>query len=213
MKDLWNEGTIHQKTRCWSQGMDGWRPVEQIAQLKWYLMATGIPLMNESEMAALILDTLVRICSFYPSRYVHGLSPMLFVSRSNHIPIYGTCLVMLLFQYQLHIFHSDSDNAVIRPLPRAKRLLSEPNTLPHLVQLLLTFDPRLVEKVVTLLNIIMEVGTIQNWFILTGLGDLEDARRRRLCIQEGTQSPIVMVAPYHMLNSNLGTNACILEAV
>ena len=52
---------------------------------------------------------------------------------------------------------SDSEDAIIRPLPRAKRLLSEPNTLPHIVQLLLTFDPRLVEKVVTLLNIIMEV--------------------------------------------------------
>ena len=70
MRELWTEGTIHQKTRCWSQGMDGWRPLEQIPQLKWYLLATGIPLMNESEMAALILDTLIRICSFYPSRYV-----------------------------------------------------------------------------------------------------------------------------------------------
>ena len=56
-------------------------------------------------------------------------------------------------------FHSDSDGAIIRPLPRAKRTLSEPNILPHMVQLLLTFDPRLVEKVVTLLNMIMEVGS------------------------------------------------------
>ena len=46
----------------------------------------------------------------------------------------------------------------MRPLPRAKRLLSEPTTEPHIVQLLLTFDPRLVEKVVTLLNVIMEVN-------------------------------------------------------
>ena len=63
---------------------------------------------------------------------------------------------------------SDVDKAVIRPLPRAKRVLSEANTLPHIVQLLLTFDPRLVERVVTLLNLIMEVGGLQlelwTWF-------------------------------------------------
>lgn len=94
MKELWSEGTIHQKTRCWSQGMDGWRPVEQIAQLKWYLMATGIPLMNESEMAALILDTLVRICDFYPCRCVHGLSPMLLAVSHCHTYPYGVHVIM-----------------------------------------------------------------------------------------------------------------------
>ena len=95
--------------------------MEQIPQLKWHLMAKGTSLINESEMAALILDVLVRMCKFYPSR--------------------------------------DSEGGIVRPLPRAKRLLSEPNTLPHVVQLLLTFDPRLVEKVVTLLNVIMEVSS------------------------------------------------------
>lgn len=99
--------------------MDGWRAVEQIPQLRWHLMAQGTSLINESELAALILDILIRMCSFYPSR--------------------------------------DSEDAIVRPIPRAKRLLSEPNTLPHIVQLLLTFDPRLVEKVVTLLNSVMLV--------------------------------------------------------
>ena len=50
----------------------------------------------------------------------------------------------------------DPDGAVVRPLPRAKRFLSEANTLPHIVQLLLTFDPILVERVVILINIILE---------------------------------------------------------
>jgi len=51
----------------------------------------------------------------------------------------------------------DADGAVVRPLPRAKKMLSEPSVLPHVVQILLTFDPRLVEKVVTLMNLIMQV--------------------------------------------------------
>ena len=35
----------------------------------------------------------------------------------------------------------DGDGAIIRPLPTVMRVLSEPNTLPHIVQLLVTFDP------------------------------------------------------------------------
>ena len=56
------------------------------------------------------------------------------------------------------LYFRDIDGAVMRPLPRAKRMLSEPSTLPHLVQLLLTFDPLLIDKVVTLLNNIMQVS-------------------------------------------------------
>ena len=51
----------------------------------------------------------------------------------------------------------DTDGAVVRPLPRVKKYLSEPSILPHVVQILLTFDPRLVEKVVTLMNLVMQV--------------------------------------------------------
>ena len=79
-------------------------------------------------------------------------------------------------------FHSDVDNAIIRPLPRAKRTLSEPNILPHMVQLLLTFDPRLVEKVVTLLNSILEVGphtALLSLSLVEGGGRKEDGRMGR----------------------------------
>lgn len=68
MRELWSEGTVHQKTRCWAQGMEGWRPLEQITQMKWSLVASGVPLLNESEIAALILDLLIRMCEFYPTR-------------------------------------------------------------------------------------------------------------------------------------------------
>ena len=54
------ESTINQKTKCWAQGMEGWRTVEDIAQLKWTLLAQGVPLMNESEIAVLVLNMLIR---------------------------------------------------------------------------------------------------------------------------------------------------------
>lgn len=57
----------------------------------------------------------------------------------------------------------DSDGAVVRPLPRVKKMLSEPAVLPHVVQILLTFDPRLVDKVVTLMNLMMQVGMWSKW--------------------------------------------------
>ncbi|XP_077997979.1 dnaJ homolog subfamily C member 13-like [Glandiceps talaboti] len=117
MKELWKEGTLVPKTRCWAQGMDGWRPLHTIPQLKWCLLASGQAVMNESELATLILNMLNRICDYYPSR--------------------------------------DSEGAIVRPLPRPKRILSEATCLPHIVQLLLTFDPVLVEKVAILLQHIM----------------------------------------------------------
>lgn len=68
MKDLWKENIITPKTKCWAQGMDGWKPIHNIPQLKWCLMATGSALMNESDLANEILRMLIKICEFFPSR-------------------------------------------------------------------------------------------------------------------------------------------------
>lgn len=68
MKKLWKKGTLNPKMKCWSMGMDGWKPLYQIAQLKWCMLAKGSPVLNESDLATLILNILIDICSFYPSR-------------------------------------------------------------------------------------------------------------------------------------------------
>ncbi|CAB3992239.1 dnaJ homolog subfamily C member 13-like [Paramuricea clavata] len=131
MKDFGEEEAINPSTRCWCQGMDGWRPLQHIPQLKWFLLAEGTPLMNETDMAVLILNMLIRICSYYPNR--------------------------------------DFDGAIVRPLPRAKRMLSEASCLPHIVQLLLTFDPIIVEKVSVLLNDILLDNPVIPRLYLTGV--------------------------------------------
>merc|ERR1719320_147644 len=118
LKDLFAEGNITAKTKVWAQGMEGWRLVHQVPQLKWTLVARGTAVMNESELATLILRILITMAKLFPSR--------------------------------------DNDGAIIRPLPTVKRILSEPNTLPHIVQLLVTFDPVLVEQVALLLYYVME---------------------------------------------------------
>uniref|UniRef100_A0A3Q3W297 J domain-containing protein n=1 Tax=Mola mola TaxID=94237 RepID=A0A3Q3W297_MOLML len=131
MKDFWNTGVLTAKTRCWAQGMDGWRPLQAIPQLKWCLLATGQAVMNESDLATLILNMLITMCSYYPSR--------------------------------------DQDNAIIRPLPKIKRLISDNASLPHIVQLLLTFDPILVEKVANLLFLVMQDNPNLQRLYLTGV--------------------------------------------
>lgn len=68
MKEFWNQGTLTAKTRCWAQGMDGWRPLQAIPQLKWCLLASGQAVMNETDLATLILNMLITMCSYFPSR-------------------------------------------------------------------------------------------------------------------------------------------------
>ncbi|KAL4623419.1 hypothetical protein GN956_G19211 [Arapaima gigas] len=131
MQDLWKEGTLMAKTRCWAQGMDGWRPLQAIPQLKWCLLASGQAVMNETDLATLILNMLITMCSYFPSR--------------------------------------DQENAIIRPLPRVKRLISDNTCLPHIVQLLLTFDPILVEKVAILLYLVMQDNPNLPRLYLTGV--------------------------------------------
>ena len=73
MKEFWEEGLISDRTKCWAQGLDGWRPLRSIAQLKWTLgSSSGTALLNETELATLILNMLIDICSFYPSREEDG---------------------------------------------------------------------------------------------------------------------------------------------
>ncbi|XP_031439701.1 dnaJ homolog subfamily C member 13 isoform X5 [Clupea harengus] len=131
MQEFWNTGTLTAKTRCWAQGMDGWRPLQAIPQLKWCLLATGQAVMNETDLATLILNMLITMCSYYPSR--------------------------------------DQDNAIIRPLPRVKRLITDNTCLPHIVQLLITFDPILVEKVANLMYLVMQDNPNLQRFYLTGV--------------------------------------------
>ncbi|XP_063063073.1 dnaJ homolog subfamily C member 13-like isoform X1 [Engraulis encrasicolus] len=131
MQEFWSDGTLTAKTRCWAQGMDGWRPLQAIPQLKWCLLASGQAVMNETDLATLILNMLITMCSYFPSR--------------------------------------DQDNAIIRPLPRVKRLITDNTCMPHIVQLLLTFDPILVEKVANLLYLVMQDNPNLQRLYLTGV--------------------------------------------
>ncbi|CAF3421421.1 unnamed protein product [Rotaria sp. Silwood1] len=132
IKDLYKEGTFDAKTRFWAQGLDGWKTMDRIPQLKWIVFAGGQSIFNDSELAATILDILNSMCELYPSR-------------------------------------DQVTGAIIRPFPKIKRLLNDPTCLPHIVQLLLTFDPNLVEKIVILLNKLTQDNPLLPQFYMTGV--------------------------------------------
>ena len=63
----------------------------------------------------------------------------------------------------------DSDGAVIWPIPKIKRMLCDHQCMPHIAQLLLTFDPTLVEKVASLLCEVSADNPAAAKFYLTGV--------------------------------------------
>ena len=65
MREAWKEQDINETTRCWAQGLDGWKPMRDVAQLKWSLLATGNALMNETELAAVVLSKLKHLLCPY----------------------------------------------------------------------------------------------------------------------------------------------------
>ncbi|KAL0279212.1 UNVERIFIED_CONTAM: hypothetical protein PYX00_000818 [Menopon gallinae] len=131
LKELWNSNQLNPKTKCWAMGMDGWRTLQNVPQLKWCLLAKGNTVLNESDLASIILNILIKMCEYFPSR--------------------------------------DSDDAIIRPLPRVKKVLSDSTCLLHIVQLLLTFDPVIVEKVATLMCLVMKDNPKMKTVYLTGI--------------------------------------------
>ena len=68
MKEYWEQGELNPSSRCWAQGMDGWRTLSSIPQLKWSMCASGMQIMNESDVAITCLNMLITICQFYPNR-------------------------------------------------------------------------------------------------------------------------------------------------
>lgn len=69
IKDLYRDQKINARTKCWASGMDGWRMLQAIPQLKWTLLAKGTAVFNESDLATQILNILIKCCEYFPSRY------------------------------------------------------------------------------------------------------------------------------------------------
>ena len=70
LTDLFNDKTLSARTKVWAQGLEGWRLLQQVPQLKWALLGKGQAVMNESEMASLILSIFINMCRYVSYLYV-----------------------------------------------------------------------------------------------------------------------------------------------
>ena len=84
MKTFYAEKKIFEKTEIWAEGLDKWYHLSAVAQFRWTLhigsygastspdsgVGGASALYNFTELAIVILDTLIQMCSFFPSRFV-----------------------------------------------------------------------------------------------------------------------------------------------
>ncbi|WKX89857.1 hypothetical protein Q1695_009030 [Nippostrongylus brasiliensis] len=63
----------------------------------------------------------------------------------------------------------DENNSVVRPMPQIKKSLTEPVLLYQIVQLLLTYDPSIVQRVATLIHMVMQDNPFLPRLYLSGV--------------------------------------------
>ncbi|EYC29231.1 hypothetical protein Y032_0006g2855 [Ancylostoma ceylanicum] len=63
----------------------------------------------------------------------------------------------------------DENNSVVRPMPQVKKSLTEPVLLYQIVQLLLTYDPSIVQRVATLVHLVMQDNPFLPRLYLSGV--------------------------------------------
>ncbi|XGW25046.1 hypothetical protein V3C99_006459 [Haemonchus contortus] len=63
----------------------------------------------------------------------------------------------------------DDNNSVVRPMPQVKKSLTEPVLLYQVVQLLLTYDPSIVQRVATLVHLVMQDNPFLPRLYLSGV--------------------------------------------
>ena len=146
LKDLFKSGGITAKTKVWAQGMEGWRLLQQVN--------TNSVSYDYSSLLSTVCSLLSALCSLYlltapifsagaPAEVDPGGQ-----GHRGHVESeVATSILKILIRMTSNYPSRDADGAIIRPLPTVKRVLTEPNSLPHIVQLLVTFDPVLVEQV------------------------------------------------------------------
>ncbi|AAZ11909.1 endosomal trafficking protein RME-8, putative [Trypanosoma brucei brucei TREU927] len=112
------------------------------------------------------------LSGWLPIKDVHQLRWGLVASGSNKMLNFTevSCVVLDILQLLCtHYPSRDENGAVMYPIPQVKRFLSGPQVLPHVVQLLLTFEPTICSRVHTLLYSLMDENPHMPQFFLTGV--------------------------------------------
>ncbi|TNN08971.1 DnaJ subfamily C member 13 isoform 1 [Schistosoma japonicum] len=153
-------------------GMYGWVPVKRVVQIRW---TTAI---DKTDMNLLTTPSVSTFSNpSIPVTGNHDLNIGCLIDKlsyntggmfTNYTSLSIKC-VDILRRLCDCCSSRDIHGGVVRPLPKPRRMISDMNCLPHIIQLLLTFDPPLVERVVSLLHAVMDQNPFLPRLYLTGI--------------------------------------------
>ncbi|KAH8857142.1 DnaJ likeubfamily C member 13 [Schistosoma japonicum] len=153
-------------------GMYGWVPVKRVVQIRW---TTSI---DKTDMNLLTTPSVSTFSNpSIPVTGNHDLNIGCLIDKlsyntggmfTNYTSLSIKC-VDILRRLCDCCSSRDIHGGVVRPLPKPRRMISDMNCLPHIIQLLLTFDPPLVERVVSLLHAVMDQNPFLPRLYLTGI--------------------------------------------
>ncbi|KAL5969309.1 hypothetical protein TSMEX_002951 [Taenia solium] len=142
----------------------GWMPANRVTQLRW-----SVPrlLFGEDAEGGDVDES-------ETEREGEGddLITKLGVSQGailDHTALAIRCVEVLKRLCESSASRDEMTGGIIRPLPKPRRTISSPFNLPHIVQLLLTFDPPLVERVTSLLLHVVDQNPCLPRIYLTGV--------------------------------------------
>nr|VZI16997.1 unnamed protein product [Spirometra erinaceieuropaei] len=154
----------------------GWMPANRVMQLRW-----SIPRLLGEEAAApapaTVKENGIRAEADDDSKTTAGvgdgeklIQKLGYSSGAllDHTAMSIRC-VEILQRLCEGTSSKDASGGIIRPLPHPRRAISHPNVLPHIVQLLLTFDPPVVERVASLLLHVIDQNPCLPRIYLTGV--------------------------------------------
>ncbi|ETN81937.1 DnaJ domain protein [Necator americanus] len=96
------------------------------------------------------------------------------LGQQGGVPLYNftqLCSLCLDIMIQMCEFFPsrDENNSIVRPMPQVKKNLTEPVLLYQIVQLLLTYDPSIVQRVATLVHLVMQDNPFLPRLYLSGV--------------------------------------------
>ncbi|CAI5438006.1 unnamed protein product [Caenorhabditis angaria] len=151
MKVLYEEKTIFEKTPIWAAGMDKWMSLSGVPQFRWTICQN-----SQEKPDEIMVNGNGNVKSPFQATVL------------NFTELAVLCLDTIL--QMCEFFPSrDEHECVVRPMPAVKKQLTEPVLLYQLVQLLLTYDPQIVQRVASLLNLIMQDNPFLPRLYLSGV--------------------------------------------
>eukprot|EP00941_MAST-03F_sp_MAST-3F-sp1_P001821 g1821.t1 len=124
LKEGLTNGEVTESTLCWAAGVGGWKPLNEIRQLRWHFLMKGESILTYAQVAAVAVKVLELLLRLHPSTDKDGKSvrPMPLAKRLLSSPQSLPYLVQALLC---------ADARVVANVARLLRILCIHNNVVH----------------------------------------------------------------------------------